>query len=397
MLSLLPKSARAQGKVGVTLSHEAASPLSKLSAVSIAHFRAKVFCLAPSIMAAGPQAKAVGVDDVRAAHDSGERDVRALVLGCGSKGTFKGEVYQFRRPILARDGRSNPGCFFWIFRWMVDYLGGSPTRNLSGKSREAIAGRTGAVLADGLSSSEDEAIVEVDEKEDDVPVPCVDEHMTASSMMTRQRQVAKRKKSTEEQKQEVKGEIKAEAKDEPSDSSDSEGLLRRADFSLSSFACLCWLAQLMSKGTRANAKWHLGSAEIQARAEALLCGMRDCFWQDVRKGCFVVVEGQLSVEPLASKMGSLAAKVFGKQKMVPVVEALKTLQADAARRSLSGDRRRLAEKIFSRLVRSLAEAIEDSAGKSIWTANRVESLDQLRNPWAINVFGLIIIPKTTTL
>ena len=335
-------------------------------------------------MAAVPEAKAVGVHDVRAAHDSGERDVRALVLGCGSKGSFKGEVYQFRRPIVARDGRSNPGCFFWIFRWMVDYLGGSQTRNLGGKSREAIGIRTGAVLADGLSSSEDEAIVDVDGNEDDVPLPSVDEHMTASSMMTRQKQVAKRKKSTEELKQEVKGEIKAEAKDEPSDddqnSSDSEGPLRRADFSLSSFACLCWLAQLMSKGTRATAKWNLASAEIQARAEALLCGMRDCFWQDVRKGCFVVVEGQLSVEPLASKMGSLAAKVFGKQKMVPVVEALKTLQADAGRRSLSGDRRRLAEKIFSRLVRSLAEAIEDSAGKSIWTANRVESLDQLRNP-----------------
>lgn len=336
-------------------------------------------------MAAAPEAKAVGHRDVPAEHDSGERDVRALVLACGTKGAFKGEVYQFRRPIVAKDGRSNPGCFFWIFRWMVDFLGGVQIHNFGGKSRELIAGRTGAVLADGLSSSEDEAMVVV-ENEDDVPMPSAEEHLTSSSMMTRQQQVSKKRKKSlaEESKREVKGEVKDEVKDEPGDdgqdSVDSDGPVRKADFSLSSFACLCWLAQLVSKGTRANARWNLASTEVQARAEALLCGMRDCFWQDVRKGCFVVVEGQLSVETLAGKMGPLAGKIFGKQQTVPIVEALKTLQADAGRRSLSGDRRRLAEKIFSRLVRSLAEAIEESAGKSIWTATRVESLDQLRNP-----------------
>ncbi|CAE7572860.1 MKK5 [Symbiodinium sp. CCMP2592] len=107
--------------------------------------------------------------------------------------------------------------------------------------------------------------------------------------------------------------------------------------------------------------------------------MRDCFWQDVRKGHFVVVEGDLSVETLVTaKVGQMAAKIFAKRKTVPVVEALKILQQDAGRRSLSGDRRRVAEKIFSRLVRALADAIDDSAGKTVWTANRVESLDQLR-------------------
>ena len=381
---LLPKSTRAPGKVVVSVVARSSFPslfLSPLSAVSVPDFRGKGLDRSPSIMAAAARAKAVGEGAVRAEHDSGDRDVRAVVLACGTQGTFKGEVYQFRRPVMARDGRSNPGCFFWIFRWMVDFLGGTQIRNFGGRSRELIGGRTCTVLADGLSSSEDEAM---GENEDEVTVPSADEHMTASSMMTRQQQAFKKRTKSDELKQEAKGEVKAEVKDEPGDdggdSSDSEGPLRRADFSLSSFACLCWLTQLMSKGTRANARWNLASTEVQARAEALLCGMRDCFWQEVRKGCFVVVEGQLSVEALATKMGSLAAKVFGKQKTVPVVEALKTLQADAGRRSLSGDRRRLAEKIFSRLVQSLAEAIEDSAGKTVWTANRVESLDQLRNP-----------------
>ena len=38
----------------------------------------------------------------------------------------------------------------------------------------------------------------------------------------------------------------------------------------------------------------------------------------------------------------------------------------------------MAEKIFSRFVRSLAEAIDDSVGDPLWTTTRVEALDQLR-------------------
>ena len=42
------------------------------------------------------------------------------------------------------------------------------------------------------------------------------------------------------------------------------------------------------------------------------------------------------------------------------------------------DRRRLAEKLFSRLLQSLAKAVEDSRGQDVWTATKVESLGLLR-------------------
>ncbi|CAE7593480.1 cdk-12 [Symbiodinium sp. CCMP2592] len=106
--------------------------------------------------------------------------------------------------------------------------------------------------------------------------------------------------------------------------------------------------------------------------------MRDSFWQDVRGRSIEVVQGQLAVDKLATEFGQVAGKIFGKKKVVPVVEALRVLQADSVRRSLSQDRRRLAEKIFSRLVARLAEAIDASKGKTVWMANRVESLEQLR-------------------
>ena len=90
----------------------------------------------------------------------------------------------------------------------------------------------------------------------------------------------------------------------------------------------------------------------------------------------------------------MAARIFKKQEKVSAVEALRILQGDAARRSLGQDRRRMAEKIFSRFVRSLAEAIDDSVGDTLWTTTRVEALDQLRTWKSGSCFSLVnISPK----
>lgn len=54
----------------------------------------------------------------------------------------------------------------------------------------------------------------------------------------------------------------------------------------------------------------------------------------------------------------------------------------------------MAEKIFSRFVRSLAEAIDDSVGDPLWTTTRVEALDQLRTWKSGSCFSLVnISPK----
>ncbi|CAE7254869.1 Camkk2 [Symbiodinium sp. CCMP2592] len=313
-----------------------------------------------------------------------ERTVRAVVLPCGAKGTFKGEVYEHTVRVQADDGRSTPGFFFWIFRWMVDFLGGTPNHNISGRSRDGIVGRAAAVLADGLSSSEPEQDEqqEKDEQEDsqEAVMPSAGDHVSKSSTMTKHERIHKRKAKSKPVKEEpaepgvVKEEPDGEGDmPEEDDEEDDDELVRKGDFCLSSFACICWLAQLMAKGPRANSKWNLDPAEVRSRAEALLEGVRDWFWQDVRGRSFEVLQGQLAVDKLATAFGQVAGKIFGKKKVVPVVEALRVLQADSVRRSLSQDRRRLAEKIFSRLVARLAEAIDASKGKTVWMANRVET------------------------
>ncbi|CAE7707438.1 Camkk2 [Symbiodinium sp. CCMP2592] len=278
-----------------------------------------------------------------------ERVVRAIVLPCGPHGSFKGEVYQYTTPVAARDGHSRPGFFFWVFRWMIDFLGGVGIANMAGRSREPIANRTAAVIFDGLSSSDEEVQKMGEEaKEEDeeaIALPVADDHLTSSSMMAKQVAVSARKRKAAANDEDVREDVgDREAEEEEEDEP-----LSRGDFSLSSFACICWLGQLM------------------ARAEGILQGMRDTFWQDVRKGCFQIVRGEVSVQSLVKEHGQIAAKIFNKQEQVEVVEALRILQADAVRRSLSQDRRRAAEKLFARFVRSLAESIDDTVGKPLWT------------------------------
>ena len=69
----------------------------------------------------------------------GARDVRAIVLPCGAKGQYRGEVYEFREPVLAEDGLSFPGYFFWVVRWIVDFLGGNNIVNFAGKMLWSLA------------------------------------------------------------------------------------------------------------------------------------------------------------------------------------------------------------------------------------------------------------------
>ena len=366
------------------------------------------FCSTSDIMASVVREGVARAEFVR------ERVVRAVVLPCGTKGNFRGEVYEFAEPVQAEDGLSTPGTFFWLFRWVVDFLGGNQIPNFGGRMRATLLGRMTDLLADGLSSSEeDEKPLEKEVKEEDVreeaedsarpkaKVPIADQHMTVSSVMTRLSDAKRkskggaeedgaRRKSRRKGDEDVDMEVTKEELDSDEgpeqeagrgDSSDEETApapLLRGDFSLSSVCLLAWLSQLMVKGPRAGSRWMLEAAEIKARCRAFLQALCDTFWQNVQGEVFQVVQGQLSVEVLAAAEGKVATKIFAKKKTVEVVEAMVVLQGDATRRSLSMDRRRLAEKLFSRLLQSLAKAIDGSRGQEIWTATKVESLEQLR-------------------
>ncbi|CAE7521288.1 Camkk2 [Symbiodinium sp. CCMP2592] len=293
------------------------------------------------------------------------RVVRAVVLPCGAKGNFKGEVYEFAEPVQAEDGLSTPGFFFWLFRWLVDFLGGNQIPNFGGRSRATLLGRTASLLADGLSSRQ-------------AKVPIAEQHLTVSSIMSRL-SGAKRKSGGRVDDEDVEMEVKdddeeLEAVDVPGDSFDEAKAPRlRGDFALSSFAMLVWMSKLMVSGPRAGSRWMLDSAELKGRCRAFLQGLSDTFWQNVQGDVFQVVRGELAVDVLTAAEGKLAAKIFNKKKTVSVVAAMATLQGDVSRRSLSADRRRLAEKLFSRLLQSLAKAIDDSRGQDIWTASKVET------------------------
>ena len=75
-----------------------------------------------------------------------------------------------------------------------------------------------------------------DGDEEAVQLPVADDHMTESSMMLKQTAVKKRKAAADDQEDVPEDDEAAE-----------EGPIHRGDFSLSSFACICWLAQLMAK------------------------------------------------------------------------------------------------------------------------------------------------------
>ena len=338
----------------------------------------------------------------------GARDVRAIVLPCGAKGQYRGEVYEFREPVLAEDGLSFPGYFFWVVRWIVDFLGGNNIVNFAGKMRDTVVSRTTSVLGDGLSSDEADEAVKEEASEDgrqqahdnaDVKLPSAEKHVTASSMMKRIAGV-KRKQSTKPEKEpdpDVKAEVKEECEadeDVVMETAEGEEQLEASDFSVSTIACLCWMSQMMAKGPRADARWTLSKSEVQERSKAWLVGVQDMFWQHVDIDGLRVVQGLLSLSSVETVFGKKAKKCLGAkgEEDVPVVDALAALQADAARRSLGKDRRRLAEKIFSRLVTSLAKAIDGSRGKPIWTDVRVESLDQLRTGVARYCKGPLNLP-----
>ncbi|CAE7453042.1 unnamed protein product [Symbiodinium sp. CCMP2592] len=257
-----------------------------------------------------------------------------------------------------------------------------------------------SVLGDGLSSDESSQQVKEEASEDDqeeaadreaadVKVPSAEMHVSESSMMKRIAG-AKRKKNRTKPEVAPDSDDKMEVKEEAEDAEQAEATedvdmgvgepdepLAVSDFSVSTFACLCWMSQMMAKGPRADARWTLSKVEVQARARAWLVGLQDTFWQDVDIDGLRISEGLLSVASVAEVFGNKAVKGLGKED-VSVVNALASLQADAARRSLSKDRRRLSEKMFSRLLKSLAAAIDGSREKPIWTDVRVESLDQLR-------------------
>ena len=85
-----------------------------------------------------------------------------------------------------------------------------------------------------------------DGDEEAVQLPVADDHMTESSMMLKQTAVKKAAADDQENVPE-------------DDEAAEEGPIHRGDFSLSSFACICWLAQLMAKGPRKGAKVESGS------------------------------------------------------------------------------------------------------------------------------------------
>ena len=226
------------------------------------------------------------------------RVVRAVVLPCGAKGSFKGEAYEYAEPVQAEDGLSTPGSFFWVFRWLVDFLGGNQIPNFGGRSRATLLGRTASLLADGLSSSsEDEkegekkgsldGEIKEEEKDDEAEdtrrggarVPTAEQHLTVSSVMSRLSGAKRKSRGTvdDEDVELVKDEL---AEDPELEMGEAKAPRLRGDFSRSPLATPVWMSQLMVKGPRAGSRWMLDSAEVFSKV------FRTLFGRTSRATCF---------------------------------------------------------------------------------------------------------------
>ena len=308
------------------------------------------------------------------------------MLPCGTAGTYKGEVYEHTRPPDAEGGRSDKplGSFFFVVRWLIDYLGGVKQRNFCGDSAAAWRNRVTAALADAASSE--------DETPEEAAEAAGTAHVADSSFSSKLTKTAKRRRSSSARPSPTQDEENAEDAGTAGEMDDSqtsaastaEAPDRAGDFSMSAFCLLLFLTQLAWKGPRANAKWCVEAGVVSERSRRLLQGLCDTFWQQPRRsqhGSSIVFirDGDLLVSDVEVCMrGKPLGKTFGGRARVPLLEAVELLAKDALNKNLGKERRREAEKFCSRVFLAMAEGIEASRGQPIWTAVKVESLEQLR-------------------
>ena len=301
--------------------------------------------------------------------------VRAVVLPCGSFGSFRGEAYHFSAAWPA-SGVS----VFYVLRWVVDWLGGNRARNFLGDSVHTWRGWIAQRLRDDRSDGSDgsrESQSGSDEEDEDIPhenAPARDaeEHLLSSSWSEVTRSRGQKDHGTEGSEEE-----------------EQAPAIPRRDFCVSTFGLVVLLLHWIVRGPRANSKWNLSKSDLASRCRALLQGLSDRLWQGEAQEEFDpgertslvlrVSDGNLDARALVASPGGVKLKkLFGKKQLVSIPEALVLLAKDEINRNLSPARRSSAQIVLTDLLLVLGKVVERGRSGSVWSETKVESLEQLR-------------------
>ena len=263
------------------------------------------------------------------------RTVRAIRIPCGESGIFQCECYHEANP-------ETPKVWF-LLRWLVDYLGGNAAKNFIGLSVDTWRGK-----------------IDHYETCDVEPEP---NHILDSSWKDSMKRV------------------KSAHAEEPAD----EVARPITDFAVTSFGFVILVCLWSVHGYRSNSSWSLDIDSFKKLARNLLIGVVSTFGQSLDAeidGVRIVVEdGWLIARHLRASSDTKCLEKCIPEAKYPVHDALLRLQLDESKRSLSQNRRDAAKRVFSAIVRCMADAVDSSILKpegTLWTED-LSKLDDLRS------------------
>ena len=328
----------------------------------------------------------------------------AADLQCGEFGNFRTELYEFQ----SSQTRAGGGRRFWHFRWLLDFLGGTPVRNFVSASADSFGNKiqerlTPIYTEDARAESR--------------------RHLLTSSWARLKRRSftpRKRKAETEDEEDTAAASTTQDSQEQPGASADAsvpevvdlEELdthvqqqatrgtpLACREFAVSTFGLLVLLAGWAFR-MRANMKWTLPSNEVQKRAKALLRSLADTFLTADVEACSTeqlpfhlsFAGPRLGLRALLESPGgrNLAGIVSMSAKGVNdvhIAEICEQLAEDENDRNLGSARRQVSRELFSRLLEHWASTV-DSGERTCnlaWTSTNVRQLQQLRSrPYCVH-------------
>ena len=201
----------------------------------------------------------------------GDRRTFAADVPCGSLGNFRTELYEFDEPqtIIA------PSRRFWHFRWLLNFLGGSPVRNFVGNSVDAFGNKIQERLAPIWPDAKDTSGLREESR-------C---HLLSSSWssLTKTRRTPKKRKGADKDGSITEDEEEMPDTDQTTEKLTSAEPTRAAvpcqEHGVSAFGFIVVLMNWAFR-MRVNMKWTLGHDFVQQRTLSLLRGLADTFLTD---------------------------------------------------------------------------------------------------------------------
>ena len=318
----------------------------------------------------------------------------AADLQCGIFGNYRSELYEFRDSQTQFGG----GRRFWHFRWLLDFLGGTPVRNFVASSADSFGNKIEERLA---------PICKEDARTESR------RHLLASSWSRlKRRSFTPRKRrhdaedtgenaeASDEHAEEAPaanetmfGEnVQNEVREKKEQERPAAGPVACREFAVSTFGLLVILAG-WSFRMRANMKWTLPNGEVQRRTTALLRSLADTFLTTDLEVCstetqpfhFSFAGPRLRLRPLAGSPGSknlggVAASLSNGVLEVHIADLVEHMMQDERDRNFGVARRTASRELLSRLLEHWASTVDEGQrmDNHAWTSTAVRQLQQLR-------------------